>query len=459
MHKRLSALLINPYIYDVSAYGFWSAPLGLLYMGAILRKAGLRVSLLDCLVEQEEKRKEDGRAPFVKERVENPGATKGLPKNFRRYGMSPNEVSRRLATMEKPDFILITCCMTYWYTGAAEIVRLARLAFPTALIAVGGVYPALCPDHADREMPDADIIVGRDNLGAFYRMIEEAQGDRLSVSPGRDCIAEFPYPAFDLYKRRVYVPLLTSVGCIYNCTYCATSYLRSAIVRRPPRDVLREIVYWNGKDISRFALYDDGFLVDPDGFAKPLLMGIARLPFDVSIYNPNAMNAALIDKEVAALLRGARFQEVRLGLETSDSDIQRTTGGKINKRTFEKAVDHLLSAGFSRHVVQAYVMAGLPEQRWENVKESVDFAIGLGITVTLAEYTPIPHSPMFERYARLARYPIAEEPLFQNNALFPFAWEGFTDNDLVSLKTYVRGKNPVAKSVPADDGRTAGLLS
>jgi radical SAM superfamily enzyme YgiQ (UPF0313 family) len=441
MHKRLSTLLINPYIYDVSACGYWSSPLGLLYVGAVLRKAGLKVTLMDCLTEQEEKRKGDGRAPFVKERVENPSPAKALRKKFRRYGMSREEVAGRLAVMEKPDLVLITCTMTYWYQGADEIVKLVRDAFPHCRIAVGGVYPALCEEHARARMPEADIIVGRDGLERFYDLVEEMQGEKLSTRPGRDDISDFPYPAFDLYRKRTYVPLLTSIGCVFDCTYCATPFLRGQTVRRDPKSVLRELMYWNGKDISRFALYDDSFLAEPEVFAKPLLMGITRLPFDVSFYNPNALNAALIDKEVAALLRGARFQEIRLGLETADPELQRGTGGKVSRKLFERAVEFLAAAGFSRSVIQAYVLAGLPRQRWEDVKETVDFASGLGVKANLAEYTPIPHSVMFERYQHLARYPIAEEPLFQNNALFPFAWEGFTDDDMANVKAYARERN------------------
>ena len=87
------------------------------------------------------------------------------------------------------------------------------------------------------------------------------------------------------------------------------------------------------------------------------------------------------------------------------------------------------------------MLAGLPLQRWEEVKQAIDYGVALGIKVTLAEYTPIPHTEMFERYKGLARYPIAEEPLFQNNALFPFAWEGFGEGDMQRLKAYVREKN------------------
>jgi radical SAM superfamily enzyme YgiQ (UPF0313 family) len=447
LKRRIDVLLINPYIYDVAAYGFWSAPLGLLYMGAILRKAGMNVTLLDCLTEHEKKRKDDGRAPFMKERVDNPGATKGLLKTFRRYGMAREEVAARLAVMKSPDIVLVTCAMTYWYTGAEEVVKLVREVFPGSRIAVGGIYPALCEEHAAKRLAEADLIVGPSGLDRFYELVEDRLGDRLSFKPGRDDIGLFPYPAFDLYRKRAYVPLLTSVGCIYKCAYCATPYLRSRVARREPRSVLREIVYWNENEVSRFALYDDSFLAEGEDYAKPLLMGIARLPFDVSIYNPNALNAALMDAEIAALLKGARFQEVRLGLETADPTAQRATGGKLNRTAFESAVSLLLGAGFPGNAIQAYVLAGLPLQRMEEVKKTVDYAVGLGIKVNLAQYTPIPHTPMFEKYQSVARYPIAEEPLFQNNALFPFAWEGFTDDDMNRLKAYVRERNAEENNV------------
>ena len=87
------------------------------------------------------------------------------------------------------------------------------------------------------------------------------------------------------------------------------------------------------------------------------------------------------------------------------------------------------------------MLAGLPLQRHEDVRRTIDYASDLGISVTLNAYTPIPHTEMFEKYQTLARYPIADEPLFQNNALFPFAWEGFTEEHLNELKLYVRERN------------------
>ena len=42
-------LLVNPWIHDFAAYDVWAKPLGLLGLGAILRRHGCRVSYVDCL--------------------------------------------------------------------------------------------------------------------------------------------------------------------------------------------------------------------------------------------------------------------------------------------------------------------------------------------------------------------------------------------------------------------------
>ncbi len=440
MNRPVRVLLINPYCYDVSAYSFWSAPLGLLQIGAILRENGMEVGLLDCLAEEDAGRKEDGRAPYRKQRVESPLAL-AAGKRFRRYGLSPDEVERRLAAVATPDLVLVTCIMTYWHHGAEDIVNLARELFPAAKIIVGGLYASLCEEHARSRMREADLIVPNRHLSRFYVFLEETFSLQLSFKPEQADLDAFPFPAFDLYDRRHFVPLLTSFGCSYRCTYCASPYLYPRRVRKTVDNLLREISHWRERGVSRFALYDDNLLFTSDEFAKPFLAAVSRLPFDFSIYNPNALNASLIDEEIAELLLSAHFREVRLGLETIDPSRQKTTGGKVANATFRRAVEALTKAGFPRNAIRTYALAGLPLQPHEDVRRTVDYAADLGITVSLALYTPIPHTPLFETYQHLARYPIAEEPAYQNNALFPFAWEGFTEKDLNELKAYVREKN------------------
>ena len=436
----MRALLINPYIYDVSAYSFWSAPLGLLYVGSVLRENGIDIQLIDCLVVDETKRKEDGRAPFIQAKVANPEAAARVKKKFKRYGIAPALLRSKLRTLEPPDLILVTSVMTYWYLGTLEAVVLAREAFPNTKIVVGGLYPSLCHEHAERHLR-ADLVVGSGAASGLYAYIEEVLSRQLSFKPDMEDLKLLPYPCFDLYERPFFVPLLTSLGCSYRCTYCATHYLHPHIVRRPPREVLRELSHWHDHGCKRFALYDDSFLAEKETYAKPLLRAVSRLSTGISFHNPNALNASMIDEETAVLLREAGFLEVRVGLETADAKLQKETGGKIDRHGFEKAVGFLKRAGFEGASICVYVLAGLPLQRGSDVRKTVDYVAGLGLRVSLAGYSPIPHTPLFDAHHHSARYPIAEEPLFQNNALFPFAWEGFTEDELNELKAYVRQRN------------------
>ena len=250
-----------------------------------------------------------------------------------------------------------------------------------------------------------------------------------------------PYPTFDLYGSIPFIPLLTSYGCAFNCTYCATPYMHPKMVRRDPSHVLDEIRHWQGRGVRRYAIYDDNFLHKSDLYAKPTLKAIRALIEPIDIYNPNAVNAAFITDELADLLIAAGFKEVRLGLETVNPDVQRATGAKVNSAVFEKAVHALFKAGFPQGSVAAYILSGLPFQKWEDVLEAIDYLSAFHVKVHIAEYTPIPHTPLFDQYYQSARYPIAEDPFYQNNALFPFAWEGFTDDDLARLKKYARDKN------------------
>lgn len=431
-------LAINPYIYDFAAYNFWSSPLGLLYIAAILRRNGFHVDLIDCMSVSEEKRKPDGRAPFRKHKVPKPDALKGVRKTLRRYGMPPEELSALIEGMEPPDIILVTSIMTYWYVGAMEVVDLARRVHPRSKIVVGGIYPTLCREQASLRFAAADLVVSSGELGDFYGYVEAATGRRPGFTPHMDNLDILPYPAHDLCRDIPFVPLLTSLGCAFRCTYCATSYMYPAMARRGVDSVVDEILHWHDRGVRRFVVYDDSFLFDSSRHAKPLLERIAGLPFPVDIYNPNALNAAFIDDEVANLLVSSGFREVRIGLESVDPGRQAQTGGKVTGALFERAVGALRRAGYGRGQIRAYILAGLPGQPWQEVRRAIDYLKALDVTPSIAEYTPIPHTPLFDKHKDSARFPVADDAIFQNNALFPYAWEGFTEEDLDYLKKYAK---------------------
>ena len=79
-------------------------------------------------------------------------------------------------------------------------------------------------------------------------------------------------------------------------------------------------------------------------------------------------------------------------------------------------------------------MAGLPDQRGEDLEKSIKTVKSMGIRPILAYYTPIPHTKLWPRAVAVSRYDLEADPLFTNNAIFPCQSEAFSWEVLSHLK-------------------------
>jgi radical SAM superfamily enzyme YgiQ (UPF0313 family) len=140
---------------------------------------------------------------------------------------------------------------------------------------------------------------------------------------------------------------------------------------------------------------------------------------------------------VADILFQSGFRTIRLGFETSNEKMQIETGGKVDNREFQDAFRKLRGVGYSDKEIGVYIIAGLPGQRVGEVEESIAFVRETGARPILVEYSPIPHTPMFEKAKQMSSFDL-DEPLFHNNSILPCRWEGFTLEDLKRLKDELR---------------------
>ena len=438
-------LLINPWITDFAAYNFWVRPLGLLHIASLLRGSGCRVSLIDCLDGLvEEKRYGDGN--FLKTRIETPGPIKHVPRYYSQYGISEEAFLQKLSSLEAPDVICFTSGMTYWYPGLFKAIRMTRGFFKDAPALLGGIYATLCHEHAATHSGADFIIEGR---GEALRIISELTRTEISWPslPSRSCSGPLeldfdllPYPSFDLYPRLDYICIATSRGCPLKCTYCASPFLnRSSFVRRDPARVVEEIEFWTREHkVRNIAFYDDALLINPRDHIMPILREVIVRGIHCHFHAPNGLHIREIDEELARLLFQAGFKTLRLGLETSHETAQGETGGKVGNSEFVRAVKNLKRAGYSGDEIGVYLMVGLPGQRAGEAEESIAFVKEAGARPILAEYSPIPHTPLFEKAKGVSPFDIENEPLFHNNTILPCQWEGFTMADYRKLKEMIR---------------------
>jgi radical SAM superfamily enzyme YgiQ (UPF0313 family) len=426
---KKNILLINPWIYDFAAYDFWLAPLGLLSLAALLRKNGHAIQMIDCLrgpsplstfprSGKQPKRFPSGHGHFFKEPLQKPPPLRSIPRRYNRYGISVEELRNDLQKRIWPDLILVTSMMTYWYPAVFDIIRILKEEIPGVPIILGGNYVTLCPEHA--QLAGADLLVRGEGESQLPKILKDFLGQDSTFQVNPLELDSYPYPAYDLYEHREQISILTSKGCPFHCSYCASHLINPGYRRRNPMKVVEEIAYWHkGYGIKHFSFYDDALLIEPEGMAIPLLNEIIRRELTCQFHCPNGLHLREVTGDMAKLMFKAGFRTIRFGFETADVRRQLDTGGKVTNDHLERAVAYLLEAGYAPQDIGVYLLCGLPGQTAREVHETINYVKRCHARPVITEYSPIPGTVLWEASVQSSPYPIAAEPLFHNNTLLP----------------------------------------
>lgn len=410
--KRI--LGVNPPVCDFAFMDLWSKPLGLLYLLQSMKKHN-SVALYDCIWEARCGAKTFGRQKTGSTEIKKPEPYSMVKRRYRRFGPSAEEAVKKLSSFEQPDYIFLTSAMTYWYPGVRWMISLLKELFPRSPIVLGGIYASLCMEHA--ASLGADIItVGRYEPDA-------------------------PYPAMDLYGTIYYGVSMTSFGCPFACSYCASNVLWPRYRRRALADALREIDYQAAFGVCDFAFYDDALLLDKENFFYPLCRELtSRYGETLRLHTPNGLHVRQIDGRCADTLYESGFKTIRLSLESVDPKVARDGSGKVARGEYAAAVKNLLASGYRTEDCETYILLGLPGQDIDSVKETINFVWDNGGVPKLAEFSPIPGTKYFEEAAE--KLPeLRTEPLLQNNSVYcSYFSRDITPEELQELKDMTKAR-------------------
>jgi len=444
--KSKTILLVNPWICDFAAYDLWMFPLGLLNIAPHLFTMNAAVFLLDFLNRYESRpvisQKDSsptagfGTGHFHKQEIKKPEAVKNIQRKFFRYGLPPEIIEKKLEKM-KPDIILVTSGMTYWYVGIQQTIALLRKYFRKVPIILGGTYATLCPEHA-RKKTAADCVFTGGNIKEIKDVVSRYLGLRSGPLKRNNV-----FPAFELLASQKALPVLGSLGCPFDCTYCASGILYPRFLQKNPRHITEQIEYCVRRfKTADFVFYDDALLVNTGQFLKPILRALAEKKLKIRFHTPNGLHARFIDQELAELMYMCNFKTIRLSLESASDFLKEKSNGKVNNAQLEKGVDLLLGAGFSKKEVGIYTMVGFPGQRAADIEQDIDYVHSLGAQVFLSSYSLVNQSREWEALNRTGRINAQTDPLRFSHTAFPLLYGGFNAETMRILrkKAAVRNK-------------------
>ena len=178
-----------------------------------------------------------------------------------------------------------------------------------------------------------------------------------------------------------YYPLMTSIGCPFQCTYC-TSRCRVYQTRTIDNCVteLRQAQSkWN---IRKFCIMDDCF-----NLKKSRVLEFAEKvkPLGLEWICSNGLRADLFDEEIADAIRASGCRHLSFGVESASDRVL----GMIRKgETIAQIEKAVIIAKPRFDSVNGFFIFGLPETTFDDDIESLCFILKHGINAHLSVYVP-----------------------------------------------------------------------
>jgi anaerobic magnesium-protoporphyrin IX monomethyl ester cyclase len=356
---KAHVVLANPpYPEDVPQAVF--IPLGISYLTAVLKQNGYEVDVIDCQVSRP----------------------------------SQKEMEDKLKSLN-PDIVGVTAA-TVTYFPALQILKAAKAAVPNCVTMIGGPHVTVLDKQTFTESSDVDIVVrgeGEQTMLELARLVSDSNLKSLSEvagitfkknsqvfsTPNRSFLEDIdvlPYPAhkhFDVSRYRIngklYMPIITSRGCPFNCAFCLASKMCGRGFRaRNPSKVVDELEWLRDTfGAGAFAFYDDTFTFDL-GRAIAICDEMKARKFDLPWDCRTRVDK--VSKELLTKLRSTNCQLIHFGVESGSQQMLNTMR---KGTTVQQNANAIRLAKESDILVAISLVIGYPGETPEMLQQTIDF--------------------------------------------------------------------------------------
>ncbi|MCX5914104.1 MAG: radical SAM protein [Deltaproteobacteria bacterium] len=366
----MKVALVNIPDNGISGKGY-STPLGLAYIGAVVRRLGHEVKGFDLSSRKD---------------------------SVNRYYLKIDNQFLNFLNEFNPDFVGMTCTTTnrinlnFW-------ARVFKEALPNVKIMVGGPHPYFIPESYLRTNPEVDILVmgeGELTIVDYLKAVEEGRDigtvkgvafrdERGSViiNPLREAIKnldEIPFPARDLFDMEGYdikfgtivgktATIIATRGCGNNCKFCSTTRYWQKVRFRSAKNIVDEIEDILGEFpfIKNVVFFDDTFTLRKEHVVSVCREMIAR---KIVVNWACLSRTDVVDEELLTILKESGCTTLSFGIESGNDLMLKTMRKNSTVDNNYKALTLPLKHGIT---ARGLMIAGMPEEKFGWAVDSLLF--------------------------------------------------------------------------------------
>ena len=462
--EDVKVLLVQPPIEDFYDTSIRTYPLSLLYIAASL--SGLcDVSVIDLRTGMKrvvgEPHPFPELRPFFRDGVYTPFS---LFSRFYRFGAGRDEI-RRAILDHAPDVVAISSSYTTYSPEALEVARIAKEESKETTTIMGGTHATLFPEHllqhdfvdyvirGEGETPFASLVTGMRTgkdprsqgiVGVSFKDNGNLHIAGINVERNIDVLPDRRAIPSDTYRigKKKYTFFLTSRGCPFECSFCGKPPVPYR--KRSLTSVEREIDECVALGIEAIDFEDDMLNLDKGFFAGLLNLFLNR---GLTLSAMNGIYPGTIDEPTMELMYAAGFRRLNFSLVDTQAWILES-----QHRALPTALVELLPwLEGSPFLVEVHFIIGLPEQKPEDVIETLIFLMGKRLLLGPSVFYLAPGSAAFRQV--LGDVWEGQIKMMRSSAMFP-ASPLFPRETTYTIMKLVRFINYVKQRLDKVEGLT-----
>jgi len=370
-----------------------------------------------------------------------------------------NSLSERINIMTRleqisPDVVGISTTLDITLHSTKVIAREVRKTFPEAIIMLGGITAFFLKDALIKE-PYVDIIVLREGDLTFKECIEyldtgkdlgdvkgilfKKDGKILETPPAGliEDLDSLPFPDFDLMNEKIKanLPISSSRGCGMGCIYCASTAFWGKWRPRSAENVIKEIETLGNKyGVDKIHFVDENFAFNPRR-VRELCQLIEKKKLNL-LWGGSA-RPELLNKELLQIMRQAGCLGIFIGAESGSERMLKKIKRNYTPEKIEEIVNDCISVGI---IPTTSFIIGLPGEKREDVELTFQLmknlnTFNLELSMLYPLYgTPIYNHPKAFGLTFLEERKNMDEPNMMKSVI---ETENFSTHELESL--YYKG--------------------
>ncbi|OPY81464.1 MAG: B12 binding domain protein [Syntrophorhabdus sp. PtaU1.Bin153] len=406
----VKVLLVQPPIEDFYDTPIRTYPLALLYLATKIQPIA-DISILDFRTNR--KPKVLRHHPFRElEHYYREGTSTPLSffARYYRFGCDYNEMKNEMRR-RTPDVVAVSSLFTTYSLEALEVAQCAKEVSPEIVTVMGGTHPTLFPEHVLKS-PYVDYVIRGEGETPFFRLVAaleqggaacagEIEGvcsksgpdlhisgihveNNIDLIPDRKLVNPGDYRI----GKKNYTFFLTSRGCPFHCAFCGRPPVPYR--RRSLKSIEQEISQCLDANIQAVDFEDDMLTLDP-GYFRQVLKLFHGTGLTLSAMNgiyAGGMDAATLDDMFAAGFRRLNFSLVDASQSVTEKQ------GRPCGPDFLSLLPFLESSPF---LTEVHFIIGLPDQRPEDVINTIIFLMGKRVLLGPSLFYLAPNSTIFSQ--------------------------------------------------------------